>query len=231
MSADNQVFCFGDSITKGVPGVSYLNYLDTTRYINRGVGGDTLTSMTKRLKPFLHNKSNLNIIIEIGANDLLLPYLIKSSSAWKRTLNLKQKPPIEDPNSFYENYEKLINLCNQHNLTIINIPTLGETFNSELNQNVNQHNLQIKTLCANYNIPLVDFNSWQKQHQACEPTYFISQHPIDVLIDTVMTTHLEKSSQLSQKRNLRMTVDGVHLNEFGAQQLANMVSSFSINSN
>ena len=231
MNDVNQVYCFGDSITKGVPGVSYLNYLDTTRFINRGVGGDTLTTMTKRLIPFLHNKSNLKIIIEIGANDLLLPYLVQSSPAWKRTINLKQKAPIEDSKSFYSSFERLINLCLVHRLIIVNIPCLGETFNSHLNQNVDQHNYQIKALCTNYNIPLVDFNHWQKQHQILEPTYFISQHPIDVLIDTVMTTHLEKSTHLSNKRNLMMTIDGVHLNEFGAQHLASMVSSSSFNSN
>ena len=230
MTDGNQIFCFGDSITKGVPGVSYLNYLDT-RYINRGVGGDTLTSMAKRLRPFLNNKSNLNIIIEIGANDILLPYLTQSSAAWKRTINLKQKAPIEDPTSFYKHYEALINDCHLHNLLIVNIPCLGETNNSELNQKVDQYNLQIKTLCTNHNIPLVDFNHWQKQHQVSTSTYFISKHPTDVIIDGVLTTPLNKSTQLSSKRNLTMTIDGVHLNEFGAQQLATMISNTSFSNN
>lgn len=50
------IACFGDSITEGRPGVTYLRYLDgAEKYYNMGLSGDTLLGLSKRVDQFRNN--------------------------------------------------------------------------------------------------------------------------------------------------------------------------------
>ncbi len=225
MINSNHVLCFGDSITRGIPGVSYLNYLDLSLYLNYGKGGDTLTIMTRRLSKLDLSSLKLHFIIEIGTNDILLPYLVQTSSSWKKRINLTHYAPIGEVSLFKKQYNQLLNHLKGHHVTIINIPCIGESLASTLNQKVDTYNQIIASCCKQHDIPIIDFNSWQKQHLSLfSPSYFMTKHPIDVMIDTMLTTYGGQSQAISKKRNLNVTIDGVHLNEFAAKQLAKMIS-------
>lgn len=75
----NKILCFGDSITEGKPGVTYLRYIKNKKqFINFGLGGDTVIGMTKRLIKTMNKskyKDATDIIVGIGANDIILPFL------------------------------------------------------------------------------------------------------------------------------------------------------------
>ena len=82
-----KIVCFGDSLTFGSVGHSYIKYLDTdNKVINRGINGDTTACMHGRLKRYISKASNTDTniyVVAIGTNDLLLPYLTKVSPLWK----------------------------------------------------------------------------------------------------------------------------------------------------
>ena len=80
------ILCIGDSLTRGQVGYSYLPFLTTqAKYKNAGKNGDTILCMTDRLKEILEGKQSADIdtvIVGIGTNDLLLPYLTGISPLW-----------------------------------------------------------------------------------------------------------------------------------------------------
>ncbi|QSQ09693.1 hypothetical protein H0A61_02072 [Koleobacter methoxysyntrophicus] len=224
------IACFGDSITAGRPGVSYLRYLKGNKdYRNFGLGGDTLLGLSKRIGCFLMKSSCKEFIIEIGANDILLPFLSKYSKAWNKTVDriiARGSIPLSKVADFIEEYEKLICKLSDKQIKVISIPCIGENIESDLNAKVNEYNESIRNLCIKYGVAFVDFNKWQKEiinNSNPGTGYFISKDPFDVMIDSLTTTYLGFSSWISKKRKLILTVDGIHLNKNGAKGLARLI--------
>ncbi|MDY0134505.1 MAG: SGNH/GDSL hydrolase family protein [Atribacterota bacterium] len=230
------IACFGDSITAGIPGISYLRYLESKKkHLNFGVGGDTLLGLSKRIDKFLANSSCDEIIIQIGTNDILLPFLKQRSRAWEKIiyrLNIRGSLPIIDVETFIEKYEILINKILDFKIKVISIPCIGENIESELNKKVDIYNVAINNLCKKYNIIYIDFNKWQKgiiRQSDIESEYIISEHFIKIIFDTILTTYLGFSKHISKKRKLVVTIDGVHLNKIGAKGLAELITTEQLN--
>ena len=227
------IACFGDSITAGNPGVSYLRFLQTKRCKNFGIGGDTLSGLSGRVHNFLRETSCNEYIIEIGANDILLPFLSNYSKTWNKTVKriiARGSIPLSNVNDFKFEYEKLICMLSNKKVIVISIPCLGENTKSVLNLKVDEYNQCIKNLCQKYDIAYIEFNNWQKEiieTKIAGSSYFISKDYYNVLIDSVITTYLDFSECISKKRKLTGTVDGVHLNKKGAKGLANLISRIS----
>lgn len=232
--------CFGDSITKGVPGVSYLKYLDNKqKYINFGLGGDTLIGLRKRIKQHIENNEPKSYIIQIGTNDILLPFLLGYSPKWNTQVNRLMKKgrlPCSDLQQFEEIYRQFISdlLNADKSITLINIPCIGENAASKLNRKVDAYNLVIQNVATDFNVGLIDFNSWQKnklKHYSIIEPYFITKEPMDMVFDSLVTPINMLRKKLSRKRGLYLTVDGCHLNDIGAKGLAELVQAKTETSN
>lgn len=224
--------CFGDSITRGVPGVSYLKYLSNKgKFKNYGLGGDTLIGLSNRIEKHVQNTENIDFIIQIGTNDILLPFLSGYSSKW--TVRIKGimrtgRVPCDSVHQFEERYRQLLSLMINANkrVTLINIPCIGEDIHSELNSKVDSYNKVIQCIAQEYNVDFIDFNGWQKsilkQYTIVSP-YFITKEPLDMVLDSLLTPISFLRNRISKKRNLKLTVDGCHLNDRGAEDLAELV--------
>lgn len=232
------IFCFGDSITKGVPGFSYLRFVDKKwKLKNRGLGGDTLMGLRKRVACGGKNSKCDRYIIQIGANDILLPYLLGRSLLWSdriARLIKRGSVPCKDAHQFQEEYGRLISECQKKNkeLLIISVPCIGEDLESSLNKKVDAYNNVLKDLTAEHGIDYVDFNSWQKTilaDRSSETPYFISSDPFDVMMDSLLTAFLPIGDRLSRKRGLSGTIDGCHLNSLGARCLGGLVEEALMN--
>jgi lysophospholipase L1-like esterase len=215
--------CFGDSITEGKPGVSYVKYLDG---INFGLGGDTVLNLTKRLDALNFEKYD-ELVIEIGTNDILLPFLRSYSKMWERSIESIIKSgrvPSETKDEFENNYEKMINKVKHKKVYVVSIPMIGEILNSDLNKKVHEYNEIIIKMCKRYNVKYIDFNSWQKEVVKNSNT-FISKNPFGMVLDSIFVRTPLISKITSKMRNLVTTIDGVHLNDYGAYNLAKMIIS------
>ncbi len=226
--------CFGDSITKGTPGVSYLKYLDKGKYQNQGSGGETVEGLYSRLAHSIKHGKHKQYIIQIGTNDILLPYLEKSSPKWKKRLRkideMKKEGarPSKTELQFRKSYQAIVDLMKEHHkeLLLINIPVIGEDLDQERNYKVEKFNQIIETIAREEELPLVDFHTWQRQvleeHQN-KDHYFINEDPKQVVFDGFKSVMKEGRMRLSKERKLILTVDGVHLNDAGAKGLAELV--------
>jgi lysophospholipase L1-like esterase len=219
-------YCFGDSITEGKPGVSYVKYLGKN-FHNFGKGGDTVISLTLRLKAFMQNHYIENLIVQVGTNDVLLPFLSSYSPSWGKTVKkifYTGRIPSKNKNEFEKKFRDLIEFISGKNVIVINIPIIGENKNSELNKKVDEYNDIINNLCKEYSIKLVDFNSWQKSQIIYEnKNYFISKNPFKMIMDSIFVRTPKISLLVSKRRDLSVTVDGVHLNAFSAKKLAELI--------
>lgn len=224
------IACFGDSITAGQPGQSYLGYLNPAKkYKNLGKGGDTLIGLSNRVDNFLLNSTCCDFTIEIGVNDILLPFLRNCSTSWKKAVDRLENQgsiPSSKIEDFMEVYERLIYKLSGKRLKVISIPCIGENLENELNQKVDEYNKAIKLLCDRNNIIFIDFNSFQKEilkNSKKVSDYLICRKYYTVILDALLTTYLPLSDWVSKKRNLLLTIDGVHLNKIGARGLASLI--------
>jgi len=222
---------FGDSITAGKPGASYVDYTITSEgKKNFGLGGDTVYGLQERIKKLKFPRKNCNVVLEIGTNDILLPFLQKYSLSWYKVVNniyRRGSKPIIEEDDFRDAYKTILGFFMECRMICISIPCIGENYNSSLNNKVNDYNLVIKDLCSKNKAKYVDFNQWQKEQirtKYNETPYFISKCYSNVMLDTLTTTYLGLSNAISEKRFLVVTVDGVHLNKKSAYQLGKMIS-------
>lgn len=226
---ENIIACFGDSITVGRPGTSYLKYLkNKENYLNFGLGGDTLLGLSKRIDDFLIKSFCNKFIIEIGCNDILLPFLKGRSERWSKIVDqhiARGSVPSPKVSEFVSNYEKLMEKLLGKKITVVSIPCIGENLESDLNIKVNEYNEYIKNLCEKFGVTYIDFNGWQREVIENSPRsdYFISKNPFNMILDSITTTNFGLSNWISKKRKLIVTVDGVHLNEKGAKGLAHLI--------
>ena len=68
------ILFLGDSITEGIPGVSYVDMVKKKKskwkITNRGKGGDTVSSLFRRVKRMKDLASYDQIVLFVGVNDI-----------------------------------------------------------------------------------------------------------------------------------------------------------------
>lgn len=226
--------CFGDSITKGRPGVTYLKYVkNKDQFINFGLGSDTLLGMTERIvhilkRPEYHSADTF--IIGIGTNDVLLPYLESYSRSWTKVtavIRLRGSVPCRDEEHFRSEYEKLLQMLVEEGKKIIifGIPFI-ETSENDLDRKAERYNEIIADLCTKFSIPYVDIAAHQreiKEKQHNTGSRFFSKDSFRVLLLAILTTTLPFADWVSKKRGLAVSVDGVHMNPVSARILACLI--------
>lgn len=225
-----KLICFGDSLTYGSVGCSYIKYLrKTTSYTvkNKGLNGDTTMRMFSRLTHFLdHSNSEYPdiYIICIGTNDLLLPYLTSVSLLW----NIQMTPRISMMQCFtnddlFENkYREMIKyiLTKQQQLIILGLPYLElEDFP---NDKIEKRNKIIQELANEFQISYIDTNTIQKKICNTDIRNYSWKHKnilrlIEGIIFPIMPV---LKDYLSNVRQLCFTDDGVHWNSILAKSVA-----------
>ena len=162
-----KILCIGDSLTYGNIGYSYIPFLNKNLLIsNKGINGDTLYGVSNRLKKILASSNNNFdiIILGIGTNDILLPYLKEVDSYWKVQMSsrCKIKMCIEDDLDFSRKFETLVKMIksNGKKAIIWGIPFMNLTeFPNDI---VIKRNQKIKLICENYGCDFIDINIMQK---------------------------------------------------------------------
>lgn len=219
----NKILCFGDSLTQGVPGTTYLKFLKTKlRFKNYGLGGDTLLGLKSRLEKKI-KRSNF-FIIEVGTNDILLPFFEDYSQSWNLAIKVKKKKksiPIVNKNEFKNCYESMLELLKDKKVIIIGIPYFESAYQI-LNKKAEEYNSIIKKLCKQYNISYIDIRKEQTKYNNLG-RYKTPKNWFEVPHDVVMTRKQKNIDELSKKRGLKLTIDGIHFNTRSARILAKLI--------
>jgi len=213
----------GDSITEGVPGVSYVNILqeNLTNYelVNFGKGGDTISSLKKRILK-IPNLDHFDIVfLFIGVNDVFG----KLTLVYRIVKTLMRQRWAKGIGDFKKHYIDTLEFLLKQGSRIIVIPQLliGEDINNKWNTLLTQYVTSIETIVGAY--PSIEYLDIRKDYIAYladkEISSFIPYNISDLLKD-VKELHSDKDvDERSKARGLHLTLDGVHINSKGAEFL------------
>lgn len=228
-----KIACFGDSLTFGSVGYSYIRYLNTDyTAINKGINGDTTICGYKRLKRYIENptKNDVDVYaIAIGTNDLLLPYLTSVSLLWRIQITPRviMKKCISNDTLFETEYKKYIDLILSHNkkVIIVGLPLLQLT--GYPNESVQKRNLILKKIAADLHISFIDTAFLQQQAiQNISFSYSWKYKNVIRIMDGMIMLALPFTKDwFSKLRHLELTVDGVHFNSLAAKLIGDAINN------
>lgn len=223
---------FGDSFTAGRYGIAYTRYLPISKEV-RGIDGDTLGGIVQRAcAAVVHRLVPARaIVIQGGANDLLIPALSRRDQRWAalgKHLGTHGFAPLEDVGLFTERLsgqlDRLWAVAKGNRIIVCSIPPLGENVHSCLNQRRAEMNEQV------HRVTLARGFTWCDIASAMESA--INPPGCDYLVPTPESLEEDarfiardetKATALSMSRNLAVTVDGIHPNAAGARIIAHSI--------
>lgn len=237
--------CFGDSLTAGTIGIGFSAHLthNAQAFTPRGINGDTLRGITARAEQYLMRRKTASLegfIIEAGNNDLLLPAMAAVSPAWKQAVEAlirEDCEPISEQRIFLETYAKRLKSImtlaeiSPARIGIMSLPPLGENLSTSLNRKRMQFNSSIAALTAELGLSFIDIAKPLEEeiylHGKAKPFFPGEAAPGLFERDAVETGNSpERLEELSEKRNLVVTTDGLHFNERGSTIAAEPVDLF-----
>ncbi len=238
MRGNAKILFYGDSITQGVFGESYIKYLDKKirarfpdlnyHLINKGRSGDTIYSLLIRVQRDVIPVSPHIIFIMIGANDILLkrPENLK---ILREHSGIKEQLPAEDVNEFKTSYRKMINLIKNRlrtRIVLCSTGIIGEDLRNRYNRQLIHINIAIRKIALDYHLDFIDVNgAFHRELQGFKPVKdFIPKLP-DIYEDLERLKNIS-ADKLSKQRGLKVTYDGGHLNSRGAEIIADHIYDY-----
>lgn len=235
-----QIVCFGDSITGGRYGIGFTRYLSMPLSVH-GIDGDTLTNILDRCTTWLKKPrpNSACIVIEGGANDLLIPEMSRTNSSWESLgthVRMTGASPVEQPHQFFEQIDTGLRelAARRKNLPVIvcSIPPLGERLDSQLNRRRALTNQALRRIAIAHNCIWCDIGAALESliKQTCvrfgweQASGYLPESPDSMQADVAYIRGDEtRAHSLSEHRLLVSTVDGLHPNAIGARLIAEII--------
>jgi lysophospholipase L1-like esterase len=213
----------GDSITEGIPGVSYVKLIDSTHQcINYGKGGDTVISLHKRIKKIKGLEDFDAIILFVGINDLFGKINIQH----KILKILTRQQTSKNMEQFQLNYTNLLEELKKYKKVYIIPPLLlGEDITNDWNQKVKELANIIETVSNNFtNIQFIDIRKsiWERL-SIIEQSKYLPKSLSAIINDVKLESDL-MVDKVSSDRGLLVTLDGVHINSLGAKIISDAIN-------
>lgn len=228
------IIFFGDSLTEGIPGVSYYNILKEKlpqyNLVNCGKGGDTVISLLRRIKKMNISQTYDIAFLWIGANDVLV-HASKKFPLIKLCCN---QPWTKNTDDFKNHYQQLLETITGKAKMIFTVSPsiIGEDIHNKWNKKLDELSTEIEALSVRYeNVEYIDLRKNFISTLSTKKTssYILKSVIVDVII-AWLRNDLECVEKKSKKRGLYLTLDGVHLNSAGAQMVADMIRELISNS-
>ena len=214
----------GDSLTRGIPGCSYVAMLrerlaDDT-LINLGKGNDTVVSLNRRVARLPFGESFDVAFLWVGVNDVSdkagwLPRLIHALRGQRRSRSADE---------FRTYYRSTLDLLCRHAGRVIAVsPTLkGEDMHSALNHRVEVLCGVIEALTRCFErVEYLDLRALFQVELADKPiSDYVMRSMLRVALDGLTLWSREQIDRKAAQRGLHFTLDGVHLNGHGAEIVA-----------
>lgn len=224
----------GDDRTAGVHGESYVQRLGQVLFsgwdglagevVNAGRDGDTVGSLLARIDGQLHRFQPQWVILSVGANDVLMPWLSAWGPIWWiRGLVRRMRDgtaPAGNLDRFAAAYRALIDEARAvagARVVVCTVAPLGERLSSPLNRQVARLNGVIKHVAVDRGAPVADI--WQAFVEflslAPRRSGRLPRWQWSLALDRRLMQRWPLEV-LSRRRRLQLTLDGIHLNSRGA---------------
>jgi lysophospholipase L1-like esterase len=227
---DPEILLWGDSLTKGDPGVAFTGYLYQAvkgiRWVNHGKGGDTALSLLKRIEaepvPPAKNKA-LIAVLWIGVNDVFAD-LVPGYGLLKTA---RRQPPTRNVDTFEGIFRSILDNLFRHAHRIIALPPLfvGEDPGSDGNRKLVIMSDLVSKICSEY--PECRFADLRLSLSLSSdnPPGFLPVNPWSKIVEFFGRIEIEDYDKAAERRGLNWTYDGVHLNSNGAREVSRILSN------
>ena len=231
-----KVLCVGDSLTFGSVGYSYVRFLGGVEAVNRGLNGDCLLGMERRLRQILSSRLYKDIELIVfwgGTNDVFLPALKEVSCFWRISNTLRPKlfgyRYCDTEEEFHAVYERIIRLVLGENkkLLLMGLPKT-ELGNVRVNSTLQARNRSIRELAEKYSLEFIDVYKLldEMRFPDADAAYSWGSLNLMRIIDTLLMTVCPPTKRLFAKiRRLNLTVDGIHLSQVSAKEIGRVVEA------
>ena len=208
-----KIALIGDSLTEGRPGVSFVNMLKerfpNDSFVNLGKPGETVKSLYSRLtKTGIGNDYDL-AFLWIGTNDV-----------YSKLLKVQAQPVVENLEEFNEVYQQVLDIVMSSSEKVVAVsPALvGEQIENPSNKEIKELSTLIQSLSEKQHMYYLDLHAvFEKALANGNSSGYISTNPFRVMFDVFFYKNEARIDQLSTKRGLQLTLDGIHLNSAGAK--------------
>jgi lysophospholipase L1-like esterase len=227
MIEKKKIVFYGDSITEGFPGESYVRIMQKAlpehEFINLGKGGDTVVSLYRRIV-----KKNLAVptdiaILWVGVNDIL----VKTSKVFPLLKLLRRQPWAGNQKTFIKYYRRILNILNRSSKKVLAVSPLfiGEDPHSRWNGKLDALSEIIKNLTNSYSgttfIDLKDtFNPLLPKENAAQ---YKPNRMLFVILNAMFHRTTKSADNTEASGDFRFTIDGVHLSKKGVELVAKVV--------
>ncbi len=216
---------FGDSLTAGVPGVSYVDLLrerlPDMEMINYGRGGDSVIGTRERIEDLDLERFLDVAFVWTGVNDIL-PDVRPTFPATRRLLG---EPWTRSSREFLEEYRRLLDRLCQIAEQIVCVPPLfiGEDPSSRWNRQLERLGRSIRALLRAFErTRFIDLrDSFPAGDDVCH-SHFIRRSGLATVWEALTLRTPEEVDRVAEERGLCYTLDGVHLNSRGANVVADV---------
>jgi lysophospholipase L1-like esterase len=225
--------CFGDSLTEGAIGASYVDILRqrlpaAVRVINAGINGDTAINLLRRLdRDVVPYRPDL-VMILVGLNDLTTAYGWPSNRAYYRVI--KRVPIALTPALFARAYQRLIAQLHRHTnaqLVLCTLTTVGERLDDPFQAYIEAYSTVVRALAEREQLPLIDLRRAFRTALLQDPRDGPAYHIWTPLLDAAAIRLCGRTyAELGARRGYRLLCDGAHLAEAGAALVAETMLPF-----
>lgn len=219
-----KILFLGDSITEARPGVSFVNMVqsefDEYTCVNRGKGGDTVSSIFRRMKKMNDLSDFDKIVLFVGINDTYG----KLSTKYKFTKILSRQKWAKNDLVFIMTYKNLLEYLYSKVKDVIVIPPLvmGEDLSNKWNKEVTDRESKIEVLTRHFDeMTYLDIhNKFYDYLGRKEVVEYLPLSLREVANDVVTLKTNKDVDNKSKERGLHLTLDGCHINSKGASIIA-----------
>lgn len=219
---------FGDSITQGFPGASYLTALagklPEHNLLNYGKGGDTVISLFRRLqKTSLESPFDFSVLW-VGVNDVY----VKTSWTFPILKTLRGQPWVKDHQEFKAYYKRLLEFLAGQSARVLTLSPLfiGEDLNNIWNRELYALGKIIEEVAREFNqSTFIDLQAvFLPLLESKKVSPYVPKSVTKLLLSLFFRKSVRKIEEQAAKRTLHYTIDGVHLNAAGAEIVSEKIA-------
>jgi lysophospholipase L1-like esterase len=215
---------FGDSLTAGLPGSSYVALLrerfpDDT-LLNLGRGNDTVASLYQRIVGLRFDEALDLAFLWVGVNDLPA----KTTRLYRAANTLAGQRRSRDLAEFRAFYEATLDhLCRiAERVTTVSPMLRGEDLDNRWNRQLGVLARTIEDLTSQHEqAEYLDLRAVFARELATRPiSNYVPKGAVRVILDALTLRNREQIDRKAAQRGLHLTLDGLHLNSAGAEIVA-----------
>jgi lysophospholipase L1-like esterase len=218
---------FGDSITQGTIGASYVSIVRrelgaAASVVNAGIDGDTTVNLLRRVPHDVAPHRPDLVVVLVGLNDAGAAFGERVQRVYYR--HYKRAPLDLGPARYAAAYRRLIAALRAQTgarIALCTLTTIGEDPAHPVQGLVDAYSVVVRALALQERLPLIDLRAAFRAAIAADPRpgapYRIWQAPLDA---ARVRWRLTSYAALTERRGFRLLCDGVHLAAAGAELAA-----------